>query len=151
MALQSQELIYYELDGFGDLKELGRIELEAEVVCMDIGDIPEGRQRCKFMAVGLSNHKVRVFSLDLDSCLQKISFLDLPSVSESVSLIEMSKDAATHFDTNYEQVLYLFVGMKNGVLLKAKLNQDTCNLSDIRTRVLGNRPVRYFFNPQFIF
>ncbi len=62
-------------------------------------------------------------------------------MSESVCLVEMNRDAYTNQETPDAQ-LYLFVGMNNGILLRASVDALTGNLSDIRTRFLGARPVR---------
>ena len=63
----------FELDGLGQLAEVEKISVESEVVSLDIGAIPENRLRCRFLAVGLSDSTVRIFSLDPESCLQKLS------------------------------------------------------------------------------
>ena len=73
IALAGGEIIYFELDTIGQLTEMEKLSLESEIVCMDIGIIPEGRQICKFLAVGLSDHSVRIFSLEPESCLQRLS------------------------------------------------------------------------------
>lgn len=38
--------------------------MSAEVVCMTLGRVPAGEQRCRFLAVGLSDSTVRIISLD---------------------------------------------------------------------------------------
>lgn len=66
--------------------------LDSEIVCVHVGDLPEGRQRCRFLAVGLANHTVRILSLDPDTPLQRISIQALPNIAESVCLLEMKRD-----------------------------------------------------------
>lgn len=73
IALAGGEIIYFELDAVGQLAEMEKLTLESEVVCMDIAGIPEGRQRSKFLAVGLADHSVKVFSLEHESCLTRLS------------------------------------------------------------------------------
>lgn len=41
--------------------------LDAEVKCIDIGEVPEGRTRSKFLAVGFADTTVKVLGLDSDS------------------------------------------------------------------------------------
>lgn len=41
-----------------------RKEMSADVVCMALGKVPVGEQRCRFLAVGLSDNTVRIISLD---------------------------------------------------------------------------------------
>ena len=78
------------MDASGRLNEINKVTLDAEVVCLDVGQVPEGRQRCKFLAVGLSDNSVKLFSLDPETCLQKIATKALPGLAESVCLTEMT-------------------------------------------------------------
>ena len=41
-----------------------RKDMSADVVCMGLGRVPPGEQRCRFLAVGLSDSTVRIISLD---------------------------------------------------------------------------------------
>lgn len=41
-----------------------RKEMASEIVCMSLGSVPQGEQRSRFLAVGLSDQTVRVISLD---------------------------------------------------------------------------------------
>ena len=45
IALTGGELIYFELDMPGNLIEVEKKDLGIDVACLDIGPIPEGRQR----------------------------------------------------------------------------------------------------------
>lgn len=36
---------------------------------MDLPEVPEGRTRYKFLAVGFNDNTCRILSLDVDSCL----------------------------------------------------------------------------------
>ena len=38
--------------------------MSSDVVCMALGRVPTGEQRCRFLAVGLSDNTVRIVSLD---------------------------------------------------------------------------------------
>lgn len=38
--------------------------MPADVVCMSLGSVPVGEQRCRFLAVGLADSTVRIISLD---------------------------------------------------------------------------------------
>ena len=102
-------------------------------MCLDIGFIPEGRQRCKFLAVGLNDNTVRVFSLDSESCLHRLSTQALPSQPESVCLLEM-KGEKTNVEEESISQLFLHVGLSNGVLLRTAVDSVTGNLTDTRTR-----------------
>ncbi len=41
-----------------------RKEMSADVICMALGRVPVGEQRCRFLAVGLADNTVRIISLD---------------------------------------------------------------------------------------
>jgi hypothetical protein len=41
-----------------------RKEMPGDIVCMALGSVPEGEQRSRFLAVGLSDSTVRIISLD---------------------------------------------------------------------------------------
>ena len=38
--------------------------MTAEVICISLGSVPTGQQRCRFLAVGLSDQTVRIISLN---------------------------------------------------------------------------------------
>ena len=143
VALAGGEIIYFEIDSIGQLAEMEKLTLESEVVCMDIANIPEGRQRCKFLAVGLADHSVKVFSLEPESCLTRLAAQALPSQPESVSLLEVSNKISMEIEEG-EKDLYLHVGLHNGVLLKTAVDSVTGSLTDTRTRFLGSKAVRLF-------
>ena len=65
IALTGGELVYFEMDPLGQLNEYTESkEMSKDVVCMAIGRVPTGEQRCRFLAVGLSDNTVRILSLD---------------------------------------------------------------------------------------
>jgi splicing factor 3B subunit 3 len=77
----------------GALNEVeNRFFRDSEIACLDIGEVPEGRQRCRFLAVCYTDKTVKILSLDPESCLSRISVLGLPAHPESVSLITFNKD-----------------------------------------------------------
>ena len=41
-----------------------RKEMSSDVVCMALGRVPAGEQRCRFLGVGLADNTVRIVSLD---------------------------------------------------------------------------------------
>ncbi|KAJ3129733.1 Splicing factor 3B subunit 3 [Physocladia obscura] len=139
VALSSNELVYFELDGSGQLNEYqDRKETSAHVLSLSIGPIPDGRQRSKYLAVGCADNTVRIISLDPDNCLGSLAVQALSSAAESLCLIEMN-DTGTHVGTTY-----LNIGMENGVLLRSTLDTVTGTLSDTRMRFLGPRAPKLF-------
>lgn len=136
ISLQGGILIYFELDGTGNLRQVQKKEMEQEVTCMNIASIPEGRIRARFLAVGCYDNTIKILSLDPEGCLGRLSTQALPaSQAESVCLIEMGHSAE-------DKELYLNVGLGNGVMLRTVVDSITGQLSDTRARYLGSRGVR---------
>jgi splicing factor 3B subunit 3 len=53
-----------------------RKEMSSDVICMGLGRVPPGEQRCRFLAVGLNDKTVRIISLDpnVSQCALYIMF-----------------------------------------------------------------------------
>lgn len=66
----------------------------------------------------------------------------LPATPESLSIVEMGGQEVG--DGRSQGILYLNIGLQNGVLLRTVLDQVTGDLSDTRTRYLGSRAVKLF-------
>lgn len=93
IALSGGELVYFELDPTGQLNEYTeRKEMSAEVLCMSLAEVPQGEQRCRFLAVGLADRTVRIISLDPSDCLAPLSMQALPALPESLVIVEMGGD-----------------------------------------------------------
>ncbi|VDP84976.1 unnamed protein product [Echinostoma caproni] len=152
IALTGGELVYFEMDMTGQLNEYTeRKEMPADVICMALGRIPANEQRSRFLAVGLSDNTVRILSLDPSDCLAPLTMQGLPSTPESLCIVEMGVgELSSGTDANDNEVahaggiLYLNIGLVNGVLLRVILDPVTGELSDTRTRYLGTRPVKLF-------
>ena len=145
LALAGGQIIYFELNSLGMLLEVEKKVIGTEVCCLDVGPIPEGRQRSKFLAVGDVDKTVKIFSLDPETCLGRISMQALPALPSGVCLIRMQsagRDAMGSGDSDFE--LFLHVGLSNGVLLRTVVDAVTGVLTDSRTRFLGVSPVRLF-------
>lgn len=145
IALTGGELVYFEMDPSGQLNEYTeRKEMSSDVICMDLGKVPAGEQRTRFLALGLADNTVRVISLDPTDCLQPLSMQALPAVAESVCIIEMGGGEDETGEQRPSGGLVLNIGLQNGVLLRTTLDNVTGDLSDTRTRYLGTRPVKLF-------
>ncbi|GAB1527525.1 pre-mRNA-splicing factor rse1 [Rhizoctonia solani] len=139
VALNSGELVYFELDLNGVLQEYGEMRaVGSAVVCMSIAEVPEGRQRSPYLAVGCEDQTVRIISLDPESTLETISLQALTAPPTSICIAEML-DAS--IDKNMP-TLFVNIGLSNGVLLRTVLDPVNGQLTDTRTRFLGTRPVR---------
>lgn len=142
------------MDVTGQLNEYTeRKEMPGDILCMALGTIPEGEQRSRFLAVGLSDSTVRILSLDPQNCLERLSMQALPAIAESLCIVKMNTtEGGVVVDTSggREQQIgstgtsYLNIGLQNGVLLRSVLDSVTGDMSDTRTRYIGSRPVKLF-------
>jgi len=74
ISIEGGQIVYFELDELnGNLNEHESRFYDSEVACLDLGEVPEGRKRCRFLAVGFLDRTVKIMSLDPESCLQRIS------------------------------------------------------------------------------
>lgn len=139
IALSSGEIVYFEMDEDGSLAEYDeKKEMFGTVTCLSLGDVPEGRQRSSFLAVGCDDRTVRVLSLDPDSTLENKSVQALSAAPSSLSIMAM-EDSATGGST-----LYLHIGLHSGVYLRTVLDEITGDLTDTRQKFLGIKSVRLF-------
>jgi len=138
LALSGGELVYFELDLGGQLTEVEKQELGQDVACVDLGPVPEGRQRSRWLAVGGYDNTVKLLSLDPDDCLQTMSQQALPTQPESLSLVEMQG----HVTNAQGTTLYLTAGLANGVMVRTMVDGQSGELSDTRHRFLGTMPVK---------
>jgi splicing factor 3B subunit 3 len=80
LTIEGGQIVYFELDEMtGVLNEVESRFLDYEITCLDIGEVPEGRQRCRFLAVGFADKTVKIMSLDPESCLSRISIQTVPA------------------------------------------------------------------------
>ena len=63
IALSGGECIYFEQDQMGQLAETEKKEMSGDVACLDVGPVPEGRQRSRFLAVGSYDNTVSCINL----------------------------------------------------------------------------------------
>lgn len=114
--------------------------MNAEVVCMALADVPPGEQRSWFLAVGLADETVRILSLDPNDCLSPRSTEALPVCAESLCIVRMGgsdRDSENSSAANSTSALYLNIGLQNGALLRTVLDPVSGDLTDTRTRYLG--------------
>ncbi|CAK5281320.1 unnamed protein product, partial [Mycena citricolor] len=139
VALSSAELVYFELDLDGQLNEYqDRKAMGSTVLALSIGEVPEGRQRTPFLAVGCEDQTVRIVSLDPESTLEAISLQALTAPAASICIADML-DASIN---KTQPTMFVNIGLQNGVLLRTVLDPTNGQLTDTRTRFLGTRPIR---------
>jgi len=142
VALAGGEIIYFELDAQGALAEVDKKDMGHEVTCLDIGAVPAGRQRARFLAVGGFDSTIRILSLDPEDCMATLAVLALPAQAESAAIVSMPIGRAAG-----APALFLCIGVHNGIMLRARLDPRSGQLSDTRTRFLGAKPVKLFRVP----
>ena len=139
VALSSGEIVYFEMDSDGSLAEYDeKREMSGGVTCLSLGEVPEGRVRSHFLAVGCDDSTVRILSLDPDSTLENKSVQALTSAPSALAIMAMADS------TSGGSTLYLHIGLYSGVYLRTVLDEVTGELSDTRTRFLGPRPAKLF-------
>lgn len=139
VALSSGEIVYFEMDSDGSLAEYDeKREMSGTVTCLSLGEVPGGRIRSQFLAVGCDDSTVRILSLDPDSTLENKSVQALTSAPSALSIMAMA-DSSSGGST-----LYLHIGLHSGVYLRTVLDEVTGELSDTRTRFLGPKPAKLF-------
>lgn len=137
IALSGGEIVYFELDAAGQLSELMKKDMGRDVACLALAPISKGRQRGGFLAVGDWDNTVRILTTSPEDCLQQVAMQALPTQPESLEIVEMEQEAGVG-------LLFLNVGLRNGVLLRTSLDNVTGELTDTRSRFLGIRPVKLF-------
>ncbi|KAF4620312.1 hypothetical protein D9613_000135 [Agrocybe pediades] len=139
VALSSAELVYFELDLDGQLNEYqDRKAMGSTVLALSIAEVPEGRQRTPYLAVGCEDQTVRIISLDPESTLETISLQALTAPPSSICIADML-DASIN---KAHPTMFVNIGLQNGVLLRTVLDPNNGQLTDTRTRFLGTRPVK---------
>ncbi|KAJ2719436.1 pre-mRNA-splicing factor rse1 [Coemansia sp. Benny D115] len=129
VAAGTERAFLFELDTQGELREAAHsIDAPAEVLCAALPSVPPGRRGALFAAIGCADSTVRLYALHRDA--EPVAMQALPDLPSSVVL------------TQGPLGLLLFVGLNNGLLLRASVDPVTGELSDPRTRFLGARAVR---------
>ena len=140
VALSSGEIVYFEMDPEdGSLAEYDeKREMSGTVTCLSLGEVPEGRVRSQFLAVGCDDSTVRILSLDPDSTLENKSVQALTAAPSALKIMAMADS------TSGGSTLYLHIGLWSGVYLRTVLDEITGELSDTRTRFLGPKKAELF-------
>ncbi|CAD8154884.1 unnamed protein product [Paramecium pentaurelia] len=142
-ALAGGDVYYFELDTTtvsGNLIEITKDQMDNEIKALELGPIEEGRQRCKFLCVALSDQTIRLLSLEPESCFERGAMQALPSEAESLCMMEMASEQEGQ--QSFTKQLFLFIGLNNGLLMRTSVDQLSGGLSDTRTRYLGTKAVK---------
>lgn len=136
LALSSGEIVYFETDSDGLLAEYEeKKEIFGTATCLSLGQVPEGRIRSSFLAVGCNDCTVRILSLDPESMLGSKSVQALTAAPSALNIMTME-------DSYGGSALYLHIGLHSGVYLRTVLDEITGELTDTQHRFLGLKPVK---------
>lgn len=137
IALSSNEILYFELDAQGQLVEYDDTHpIQRNINCLSLGEIPEGRMRSSFLAVGCDDSTVRILSLDPDSVFENRAIQGLSAPPVDMKIMAMPDASSGGY------ALFLHVGLYSGVYVRALLDEVLGSLSDGRSHFLGAKPVR---------
>ncbi|PVU92157.1 hypothetical protein BB561_003999 [Smittium simulii] len=145
VALNRGEIILFELDtNMGVLSEWSdRFSVECDIVCLGLPSVKEGRLRSSILAIGCSDQTARIISVEPKTCFDNLSTQALSDMPESICLSELNED--THGSQSPElNGLFLFVGLRNGLMQRTSLDNTSFEMTDTRTRFLGTKPVKLF-------
>ncbi|EQC32637.1 hypothetical protein SDRG_09613 [Saprolegnia diclina VS20] len=143
LSMAGGTIIYFELSPTGELVEKGRTELLGDISSLDVGEVPEGRQRFPFLAVGSYDGNVRILNLDPNNLFADQTLLAMPG-SHPHSLCFSLLQFEPHADANGGHALFLSIGLENGVMQQSRIDPLTAKVLDTRTRFLGTEPVKLF-------
>lgn len=139
LGLSSNELAFFFMGTNGELNALEDFpEMSDRITAIGIGPTPKGQQQAKYGVVGCEDKTIRVLSTDLDSPLEARSVQALSDVPTSIEVVEMVDPKSNG------SVTYVHIGLKSGLYLRAIIDEATGELSDVRTKFLGHKPVRIF-------
>ncbi len=142
LVLTGAETVFFELNAAGSLCEVKKCSAGGEICVVDLAPVPNGRQRAPFAAIGALEGGVwviRIVSADGADPGMTVSRQALPCKPSSVALVTFSKDEEP------SSMLYLFVGLITGVVLRISVDPKTGVLgSDSRMRLVGSKPVSIF-------
>ncbi|KAJ1814558.1 pre-mRNA-splicing factor rse1, partial [Coemansia sp. RSA 2598] len=131
VAALGEQAVVFELDAMGELRERAEaLDAGSEIVCIGLPAVPEGRRGASFVAVGCADSTVRVFALGTAGEPELAAMQAVADAPASVALVQTPLG------------LMLFVGLRSGLLVRARVDEVTGELSDPRTRFLGARAVR---------
>ncbi|KAJ1656048.1 pre-mRNA-splicing factor rse1, partial [Coemansia sp. RSA 25] len=127
VALQGGACVYFELDDDrGELREHAeRLAVAGGVTCLALAPVPPTRLLAPLVAVGCGDRTVRVHALAGGS----LDALSLQAVAETPHAVMLADHGSPD--------LYLYAGLRNGLLVRARVDAATGDVDDTRTRFLG--------------
>ena len=141
IALSSGEIVYFEVDSDGTLAEYDeKKEMSGTVTCLSLGQIPKGRLRSSFLAVGCDDCTVRILSLDPESTLESKSVQALTAAPSALTIMAMDDPLSDGSGS----ITCLHIGLHSGVYIRTLLDEITGELTDTRLKFLGPKAIKLF-------
>ena len=134
VILGEVELLYFEIDELGDLREMAeRKVVPSPIQCLSIGDLPASLTYSPFLAVGCNDQTCRLISLRKDdSWLEMLSIQVFSSSPHSLQLVHpMEQEPST---------LFLHVSLESGDYCNISVNSVDGSFQEIRTKNIANSP-----------
>ncbi|SOV79424.1 splicing factor 3B subunit 3, putative [Plasmodium sp. gorilla clade G3] len=141
ISLSGGELIYFEIDESHTLVEIFRKNLNVEVLCLSIQQIPPNRVRANFLAVGCLDNVVRLLSIEKDKYFKQLSTHLLPNNSspQDICISEMNDNGNS---TKERNIIFLNIGLNTGVLLRSIIDPVVGTLSNHYSKYLGAKSIK---------
>jgi len=133
IALGGGEIVLFEISSGVELIEVSRFETGSEVSSLSLSKVGEGHQRCRYLAIGTVNNRMRLFVVD-----------DPYEPLKSVGVQDLGEHPETVLLSNIGDVMYMVVGLRNGVMIRSRIEESRDALVDVRKNFLGTRPVKLF-------
>ena len=128
IVLSSKELIYFE-QNYDIYKEIARKNFESQILCLKINKKKKNRTNTNFLAIGFSDNSLRIFSLEKENCLMRLSLQMLNAPSENILFLDN----------------ILLVGLSSGYLSKNNIDLTTGALEENRLmKICENFPLNIF-------
>ena len=102
--------------------EMEKLELGADIACLDLVPPAEGERKSKFMAVGCHDNTIRVLSVATETLLQQLAMQAVLAPPDSCLFVNVPGIAGG------AETIYLNIGLTNGVLMRAQVKRWTIGM-----------------------
>ncbi|KAG5361182.1 Pre-mRNA-splicing factor RSE1 [Yarrowia sp. C11] len=122
----SSSLVYFEDSPESELSAYdGSYELSSPPTAVAVAPVPPGRVRSPFVAVATDDETVRIVSVDPESMFETVAVQGLMATATSLALLSVGN------------VLYLHMGLANGVYVRAELDPLTGEIVGSWSKFVG--------------
>ncbi|AAS53753.2 AFR382Wp [Eremothecium gossypii ATCC 10895] len=129
LALSNNEVVYFEIGSNESLNELqDRIEVEERITALAIGN----GNRSDYMIIASVDSTVKVYSLKVQDQANFLEVVSMQVLVSPASSLQLASSGGS---------LCLHIGLDSGVYVRSKLDRNTGELFDVRTKYLGTKPV----------